>query len=276
MRVPRPSSRHRPLRLLAAACSLSVACALASPALAGPPEQEGLRIAQEQDKRDLGFHDSTTNLNMILGNRHGEKSERKLGVQTLENTDPGDGDWTLLVVDRPTDVRGTALLTHTHILEADDQWLYLPALKRVKRVASNNKSGPFLGSEFAYEDFSAAEVGKYTYKYLRDEPCGELPCYVIERIPAYEHSGYTKQIVWIDKDVYQTRKVEFYDRKDSLRKTLLLTEYKQYLNKHWRSHDMFMENHQTGKTTRLVWDGYQFKTGLTDGDFTTTRLKRTR
>ena len=260
------------------------ALAIAALVLAGPagpvsaetPEEKGLAIAQEADRRDLGWGDSRAELKMILSNRHGETSERGLRISSLENTDPDEGDWSLTVFDRPRDVKGTALLTYTHVLKADDQWLYLPALKRVKRITSHNKSGRFMGSEFAYEDFTSQEVAKYQYKWLRDEPCGELECFAVERYPQYPHSGYTRQIVWVDKDEYRTQKVEYYDRKDDHRKTLVLADYRQYLGQYWRAHDLFMENHQTGKKTRLLWSEYQFRSGLTDRDFTQTRLKRVR
>ncbi len=95
----------------------------------------------------------------------------------------------------------------------------LPALKRVKRISSRNKSGPFMGSEFAFEDLGSQEVAKYTYKWLHDEEYNSLDCFVLERRPAYEHSGYTRQEVWVDKAEYRIQKVKYYDRKNSLLKT---------------------------------------------------------
>lgn len=245
-------------------------------AAAETPQEKGLKIAEEADRRDQGFGDWRAELEMILGNRHGETSERQLRMQGLESADAKDGDKSMIVFDKPRDVKGTALLTYTHILEADDQWLYLPALKRVKRISSNNKSGPFMGSEFAYEDFTSQEVAKYKYKWLRDEPCGDLNCFVVERIPQYENSGYTREITWIDQKEYRVQRVDFYDRKDALLKTLHLEDYRQYLDKYWRAHNLSMENHQTGKTTRLRWSDYEFRVGLVEGDFTKDRLKRMR
>ena len=128
--------------------------------------------------------------------------------------------------DRPRDIKGTAFLSFTHAVGADDQWLYLPALKRVKRISSNNKSGPFLGSEFAYEDFSSQEVAKYKYKYLRDEEYKDMPCFVLERYPVDKNSGYTRQIGWIDQAEYRLQKIESYDRKDELWKVI-------WHNKRW-------------------------------------------
>ena len=127
--------------------------------------------------------------------------------------DENIGDRSLVVFDSPRDIKGTALLSHAQILDPDDQWLFLPALKRVKRISSTNKSGPFVGSEFAFEDFTATELNKYSYKWLRSEACGEMTCDVVERYPRYENSGYTKQIAWIDQSVYQVRQLDFYDRK---------------------------------------------------------------
>lgn len=246
------------------------------PADAETPEEKGLAIAREAERRDLGFQDSTANLKMILKNAHGETSTRTLRIKTLEVPGEEEGDKTFTIFDEPRDVSGTALLSFSHIIEPDDQWLYLPALKRVKRIASANKSGPFMGSEFAYEDFTAQEVAKYTYRYLRNEPCGSLECFVVERFPVYEHSGYTRMIAWIDTEEYRSWKIEFYDRKEDLLKTLTFSDYKQYLGKFWRSLDLSMENHQTGKSTKLQYDGYRFRTGLTEADFTRDKLKRVR
>ena len=245
-------------------------------AWAETPEEKGLAIAREADKRDLGFGDSVAKLQMILKNANGETSTRILDIRTLEVPDENEGDKTLIVFDRPPDIDGTALLTYTHITQPDDQWLYLPALKRVKRISSANKSGPFVGSEFAYEDLVSAEVAKYTYRYLRDEPCGNLTCFVVERFPVDENSGYSRQISWVDTDEYRLQKIEFYDRKNALLKTLTLSDYRQYLDKYWRSMTLNMENHQTGKSTQLAYSDYQFRTGLSDRDFTKGVLKRIR
>lgn len=247
---------------------------LSSLCLAETAQEKGLAIATEADKRDLGWVDSTADMKMILRNKGGDESVRTLRVKTLEVQD--DGDKSMTIFDEPADVRGTALLTYSHKRDADDQWLYLPALKRVKRIASKNKSGPFMGSEFAFEDLSSQEVEKYTYNYLKDEACGSLTCFVIERFPIDEDSGYTKQIAWIDQQEYRVQKVEYYDRKKSLLKTLTPKDYKQYLNQYWRANDSNMVNHQTGKSTQLLWSDFVFKSGLDEGDFTQNSLKRAR
>ncbi len=266
-------NKTAPALLFAGLALLAVSTA---PALAETPEEKGLAIAQEIDRRDIGFGDSQTTLSMILTNSHGETSTRKLRLATLENPEKTEGDKSLTVFDHPRDINGTAFLSFTKILEPDDQWLYLPALKRVKRISSSNKSGPFVGSEFAYEDLVSFEVGKYTYKWIANEKCGELTCFVVERFPLYENSGYTRQVTWVDQQEYRVQKVEFYDRKESLLKTLVQSKYEKYLGQYWRPLQMEMKNHQTGKETTLTFEPYEFRVGLNDGAFTPNRLKKIR
>lgn len=238
--------------------------------------QKGYSISQRSDRSDRGFSDSIVKLTMTLRNATGAESERSLNISTLEVPDENLGDKSLVVFSSPRDINGTALLSHAKILDPDDQWLYLPALKRVKRISSANKSGPFVGSEFAFEDFTANELNKYSYKWLRSEGCGDFTCDVVERYPLYENSGYTRQIAWVDQSVYQIRKLEFYDRKDSLLKTLDFLDYRLYNDAYWRVHLLKMHNHQTKKSTDLVYSEYQFKTGLSDNDFVKGILKRVR
>lgn len=259
---------------LAAAFTAALTVSASTAAIAGPAEDKGLEIAQEGDARGIGWGDSTVTAVMTLRNKAGQKSIRRMRVKALEVED--DGDKGIVVFDQPKDIRGTALLTHSHKTTDDDQWLYLPAVKRVKRIASRNKSGPFMGSEFAYEDLSSQEVEKYTYKYLRDEACGEWTCFVVERYPTDKNSGYTRQVAWIDQAEYRPVKVEFYDRKKSLLKTLTTEGWNEYLDKYWRPDFMEMVNHQTGKSTTMEWSDYQFGLGLKDRDFTDGSLKRIR
>ncbi len=255
---------------------LALVVLVTTPVWAETPEEKGFAIAARADRSDRGFQSSVSDMTMVLKNAHGQETSRTMKNKILEVPDETLGDKSIIVFKTPSDISGTALLSHARILDPDDQWLYLPALKRVKRISSVNKSGPFVGSEFAFEDFTALELGKYDYKYLRAEPCGALMCDVIERYPKYEYSGYTKQISWIDQGVYQVRKVEFYDRRDGLLKTLTLDEYKKYEGNIWRPHKFHMENHQTGKSTELLYSNFKFKTGLDDNDFNKGVLTRVR
>lgn len=258
-----------------------IAFAIPLTAVAETPEEKGLAIAREAQKRNEGWVDSKVDAKMILENKQGEKSERNMRLRALEVISDVDGDKSLTYFLSPPDVQGTALLSFTHMTTPDDQWLYLPALKRVKRIASSNKSGSFVGSEFAFEDLLAQEVARFKYKFLREEPCPTaeakgLVCFVSERFPAYENSGYTRQISWVDKKDYQVRKLEFYDRKAEHSKTLLFTDHRQYLGKLWRSHTLVMENHQTGKKTTLSLGNFELNAKVDQTEFDPDALSRLR
>ena len=252
---------------LAAAAILSFAAAQA--------DDRGFEVAARSDRSDLGFGDSSVELTMVLRNAAGQESSRSLRITTLEKPDETVGDRSLVVFDTPRDIEGTALLSHAKILDPDDQWLYLPALKRVKRISSANKSGPFVGSEFAFEDFTAIELNKFDDTYVRQELCGDLVCDVVERTPRYVDSGYTRQVSWIDQADFQLRKVEFYDRRGDLLKVLELDDYRNY-DGFWRAHRLSMSNVQTRKQTDLVYGDYTFAAGLAESDFVKGRLTRLR
>jgi len=147
--------------------ALATSVLVSTVALAQTAEDRGLEIANAVQAQDDGFVDSVSSMTMTLVNRSGKKSVRRMRSRVLEVQ--GDGDKSISIFDEPADVKGTASLSHSHPLEADEQWLYLPALKRVKRISSKNKSGPFMGSEFAFEDISSQEVEKYTHKYIGDD-----------------------------------------------------------------------------------------------------------
>lgn len=244
-----------------------------SPIFAQSAEEKGLEIATAADQRDSGWKHVSSEMEMILRNRSGKESRRKIANRQLEVT--GDGDKSLALFEEPRDVSGTAMLTFSHGLDADDQWLYLPSIKRVKRISSKNKSGPFMGSEFAFEDIGSPEIEKYSYRFLREEACGEgYQCYVVERIPQYENSGYTRQVAWFDTEHYRNIKVDFYDRKNSLLKTLEFFGFNEYTGHYWRADRFEMINHQTGKSTTLHWTDYDFETPMDEKDFNQSALKR--
>jgi outer membrane lipoprotein-sorting protein len=241
---------------------------------ASSPTAKGLAIAIAADKADEGWGDWSADAEMILKNRRGQSSSRVMRMKALEQAT--DGDKRLIVFDHPRDVKGTAFLVFTKKVGNDDQWLYLPALKRVKRISSNNKSGPFVGSEFAYEDLSSQEVEKYTYKFLKEERVGGLACYVVERYPVDKKSGYTRQVSWIDKQEFRAMKTDYYDRKGSRLKTFTATGFKSYAKNFWRADKFLMVNHQTGKRTELIWTDFKFTQSLKESGFTSGRLKNAR
>lgn len=238
---------------------------------AAPTADRGQEIAMAADSRLHGYADMQGRLEMVLISPSGERASRTLRVQSREST--GGGEKTLMVFETPRDLAGTALLTWTQPQGNDDQWLYLPAIKRVKQIGARNKSGPFMGSEFAFEDIVTPYWQKYSYHFLREETRDGLPCLVVERIPKDAWSGYTRQIMWVDRNESLIRRIEYFDRKGSLLKTYSADKFRQYGNQ-WRPSEMLMVNHQTGKQTRLLWSDYRFATGLKDEQFSQNSLQR--
>lgn len=238
------------------------------------PAEKGLAIAREVKKRSSGFNNYTADTTMVLRNRQGQENHRAMRSRVLET--PDDGDKSMTIFDSPGDVRGTALLTFSHRVGDDDQWLYLPALKRVKRISASNKSGSFMGSEFAFEDLGSREVEKYSYRYLKEEPVDSQTCFLIELIPNDSETGYSRILSWVDTLEYIAHKEQYYDKHGKLLKTLRFLEYQQYLGFLWRAHRLEMVNHQNGKETDLAFASFKFDIGLIDRDFTTTSLKRSK
>jgi hypothetical protein len=233
---------------------------------------DNLELAKKSDTLSDGFQSSIAQTEMTLINANGETSVRELEMKTLEGE---DADKTVSTFLSPADVKGTKTLTHEHVDRDDDQWLYLPALKRVKRIASKNKSGSFMGSEFSYEDIGNQNYKKFTYAKGEAEEVelNGVKCYKGTRVPNDENSGYTKQITWIDKENLLIQQIEYYDRKKELLKTATFSEYKQ-IDGIWRMGKIEMKNHQNDKSTILIWKEDKIKVGLTTKEFNKRVLKQ--
>ena len=227
-----------------------------------------LELAKQYDKITSGFKSSIATMTMILINEAGQKIERKLTIKTLEGKK--DEDKTLLTFLTPADIKGTKLLTYNHLKKSDSQWIYLPALKRTKRISSSNKSGSFMGSEFSYEDIANNSYKKYSYN---DTIEVKNNLFKTIRVPKDRNSGYSKQIVYQDKKSFLVKKIEYYDRKKELLKTAIFDDYKK-IKAVWRVGKMSMTNHQNGKKTILIWKDEKIKTGLKDRNFHKRVLKK--
>jgi len=230
-----------------------------------------LEVAQKSDKVTDGFESSIAQTEMVLINASGQQSIRQMEMKTLEGE---NGDKTISTFLTPADVKGTKTLTHEHADRDDDQWLYLPALKRVKRIASSNKSGSFMGSEFSYEDIGNTNYQKFTYTGEAEEvDLNGVACYKGSRVPNDKNSGYTKQISWIAKDTLLVQKVDYYDRKSELLKTAIFSDYKQ-IDGIWRVGKIEMKNYQNDKVTILTWKEDKVHAGLSDKEFNKRVLKQ--
>jgi len=230
-----------------------------------------LEVAKKGDAVMSGYEDAVSQMQMILINASGQQRVRDMKMKVLERD---GGDKSLMEFLSPSDVKGTKFLSYEHADKDDDQWLYLPALKRVKRIASRNKSGSFMGSEFSYEDLTAFNIDKYDYEGEADEVVVEgKRMYQTVRTPNSKNSGYTKQVALVDKQTFLTMKVDYYDRKRELLKSAVFSDYKQ-LEGVWRIGTITMTNHQNDKKTTLIWKDETIKNGLKERNFHKRVLKK--
>lgn len=234
-------------------------------------ESMGYKLTKKSIDADSGFKTEQSTMKMLLINAHGDQSEREMIQKVIEVKN--DGDRSIIEFISPADVRGTKLLTWSHSDRNDDQWLYMPALRRIKRIASSGQTGSFMGSEFSYEDIGSEEIEKFTYKYLGDEKIEDRPAYKIERYPVDEDSGYSKQVVWMDQQHLRAVKVDYYDRKGVLLKTAEFGDFKK-VNGYWRTDKLVMSNHQTGKKSILSWADRKIGAPLSMADFQSANLSR--
>ena len=255
---------------LAAALALTLGAA----AFAQTPEERGFAIAERSDMTNRGWGATSADFTMTLSDPSGRTTTREMRIDTLERSGEDVGDWSMTVFSTPPDVAGTALLSHARIVSSDDQWLWLPAARRTKRISSANKSGPFVGSEFAFEDLTSGELGKFTYRWLETRVVDGMEMDVLECLPRYERSGYSKLHCYYDTEVFQPRRIEFFDRGGQLLKTLVMDDYRQHEGRFWRSHRQTMTNHLTGKTTVLEAREYRFGVDLNARDFEPAALER--
>jgi hypothetical protein len=239
------------------------------------PEAQGHALFASKEAAEAGYQDLQVELEMVLRDRRGTESRRLLTISQLEVD--GDGDRLLVVFDTPRQIRGTALLSVSYRDRPDDQWLFLPAINRVKRIASQNKSGPFLGSEFAFEDMVLQDLDKFAYRLLGREACGAYGCYRVERRPLDANSGYSRQEVLLEVETLRLERVDYFDRVGRPLKVLAVTDYVVHHDRFWKPGRMVMENLQTGKSTELRWQDYRFAVGLSaERDFSTNALARAR
>lgn len=235
------------------------------------PEEEGYQIAKKAFENTRNFGDEKNFPILKLINANGQEAERQMVGITLERQDAYD--YALMQFLNPPDVHGTGLLTYQNPAGDDKQWLYLPELRRVKRISSSNKSGSFMGSEFAYEDLTGNTLARWDYKKIGVGELDGKPCFIIEKYPNYKNSGYSKVKTWITKDQYLTSRSEMFDRKKSLLKVQIFRKWKKYGHT-WRPDEIVMNNLQTGKKSILTVRHRQFGNGLSERNFGKSSLQR--
>jgi len=219
---------------------------------------------------------STTTMTLIKSVKGGEKKRVREVKRYQKFYSEGEFESKSLIrFLKPADVKGTGFLMweYRQVGKDDDQWLYLPALEKVKRIIARQKSENFMGTDFSYEDMGGRDIDEDTYSLLDEEMVYEENCYKIEAIPVDKGSSYSKRIVWISKEHWLIRKVEYYDRKEKLLKILQIPEvYKE--GKYWTLTQLIMENVQKSHKTVLNLSDITNDSGIEDNFFTERFLKR--
>lgn len=210
-------------------------------------------------------------LTMTLTNERGESRVRSI-QQYLK--DFGEVEKKIMFFEAPADVRNTSFMNWSYENGADDdQWIYLPALKKVKRIASDSKSDYFMGSDFTYDDLGDRHPDEDTHKFLKEEIINGDTCYVIESTPEEEDYMYSRTITWIVKNKWIGLKKEFYDEDNELLKVLSIKKVEK-INGYWTIPFMEMHNIQKDHTTTLEMKNIHINEGIQDSYFSERMMQR--
>ena len=216
---------------------------------------------------------------MTLINERGETRQRKLATTTALQANGIDSNMLVRFM-APADVKGTSFLEIEHSQADDDQWIYLPALHKSRRLVSSNRKDSFIGSDFAYGDVLPPKVTLYVHKWLRDEAVDGQPCYVVESVPANDDVkrdyGYSRKITWVGQSSFHELKTDYYDVGGRLLKTQLVKDLVLLdpQASRWMAKYKEMVNHQTRHKTVVTTDRYTADTLITPDTFSLRTLER--
>ncbi|MFD2786746.1 outer membrane lipoprotein-sorting protein [Hymenobacter rubripertinctus] len=207
-------------------------------------------------KNTTGYDHYAVDMQMQLILENGKSFQRQIRQYVVEQ--PDDFERTVGVFKTPADVKGSKILMYAHADRPDDQWLFLPALNRPKRIANENKSGAFFGSEIAFEDLGNAKLKKMEHHLVREETYKGRNYYVLKSTPASKYTSYSFIEIYIDKATYLDGEVRYFDKKEKLYK-VDVPQYRQFKkNTIWLPVRQDMKNVQNGRTTVTTWTNYDF------------------
>lgn len=228
----------------------------------------GPGIAKEWYERPEG-RDLSSKATFTLINSRGQQRIRKTRRywMDMEGKD-GINEKTIIFFDKPSDVKGTSLLNWSYmdIKKDDDQWLYLPALRKIKRIASADKEKSFMGSDLTYDDMGDRKMEEDDHKLIGTEDIDGHSCYLIEMVPLEKDYMYSKKLMWIDREEYIDYRTDFYDRKGRFLKRQNNTWKK--VDNIWVTSKIAVKNEQTGHSTVVEIEEIKINTGLKENRFT--------
>ena len=235
-------------------------------------EFTGREIMQKVDERPDG--DTRKSLmTMELINKRGSKRVRSM---LSYSKDFGKDKKTIMFFQEPADVKGTGFLTwdYNDDDKDDDRWLYLPAMKKNRRISGTSaKKEYFMGSDFTYDDMGNRDIDADNHKLLREEMVNGKECWVLESTPNDKNEQYSKKVAWICKDNYIAIKVEYYDQQNALQKVLEVDGVKE-INGFWTATSMTMNNLQREHKTIIRIESMEYNMPLDDNLFTVNSLEK--
>jgi outer membrane lipoprotein-sorting protein len=231
----------------------------------------GQEIIEKVYNRSTG-DDMKGDLNMTLTNSRGDSRVRKIMQFTK---DFGESEKKIMFFQYPADVRNTSFMTwgYDEAGKEDDQWIYLPALKKVKRISSDSKSDYFMGSDFTYDDLGDRHPTDDSHKLLGEDRVQEQNCYKVESRPKDEEYMYSKTITWVSRDNWIALKKEFYDEDGDLLKTLNVKKYKN-IKGFWIILSSEMHNIQKEHTTNMQLENVKINSNIANRMFSVRMMRR--
>lgn len=230
----------------------------------------GTQIIDQTYNRASG-EDQSSMLTMTLTNKSGQTRVRVI-QQFSKNL--GEVEKSIMFFQSPADVKNTSFMNWSYDSEkADDQWIYLPALKKVKRISSDSKSDFFMGSDFTYDDLGDRKLNADTHKLLREETVNEKVCYVVESISKDEDYMYSKTITWIDKSTFVGVQKEFYDEDEDLLKILSIINVEKIAGFYVITNSE-MKNTQKNHATTMTLSDVKVNSGISASKFTERMMMR--
>ncbi len=235
------------------------------------------REIMEKYKAQDRTKDSSVELKMTIINARGGKRERQ--VTQMTKTDANDNRKTLIRFLSPPDVAGTGFLSIEYSDRDDDNWLYLPALRKVRRIASSGKTDSFMGTEFSYEDLDSEDLNVHEYRLIGSESVVGVDAWIVEAIATdpkkIKETGYSKRELWISKDHHLAIQMKYYDKQGAYVKLLKGGEIRQVPGTDkWRTHLLTMEDVRKRKKTVLQFSDYKINQGVPDMNFSPRYLIR--
>lgn len=212
-------------------------------------------------------------MHMELINKRGSA---RIRTMLSYSKDYGKDRKTIMFFEEPADVKGTGFLTWDYNSDnkTDDRWLYLPAMKKTRRISGTSaKKEYFMGSDFTYDDMGNRDIDADNHKLLGEETLDEKLCWVVESTPIVKDGLYSKKVTWIRKDNYMAVKVDYYDMQGGILKVLVVNEIKK-VDGFWTATEMTMTNNQRGHKTIIRFESMAFDVPIEDNLFTVNSLEK--